>query len=172
MDGYLSKPVMLADLKAMLDTWLPVLASGMHQAVGERITNVDAAPPNPAASGTMAKPVNISVLVALVGDDPATIHDLLLDFRSRAVVIATELSTACEAGAGGRASMLAHKLKSSARSVGALALGELCAEVEAAGKAGKIDALSALNVRFQSEMVRVEEALASMTASRRDRGHP
>ena len=46
-------------------------------------------------------------------------------------------ATACAAGDATRAGVLAHKLKSSARSVGALALGEICAEMEAAGKAGE-----------------------------------
>jgi len=51
---------------------------------------------------------------------------------------------------------LAHKLKSSARSVGALALGELCAEMEKSGKAGDMAALAMLLPRFERELASVE----------------
>jgi HPt (histidine-containing phosphotransfer) domain-containing protein len=57
---------------------------------------------------------------------------------------------------------LAHKLKSSARSVGALALGELCVEIEQAGKAGQIEALAALLPRFEAEMAAVDEYLDAL----------
>ena len=56
----------------------------------------------------------------------------------------------------------AHKLKSSARSVGALALGELCADMEQAGKAGQVEALTALLSRFEAEMAAVDEYLGSL----------
>ncbi|MFT7217106.1 MAG: two-component system sensor histidine kinase/response regulator, partial [Paraglaciecola sp.] len=48
-----------------------------------------------------------------------------------------------------------HKLKSSARSVGALALGELCEEMEQAAKTGKLKALTVLLPRFEAEMTAV-----------------
>ena len=57
----------------------------------------------------------------------------------------------------------AHKLKSSARSVGALALGELCAEMEQAGKAGDMrGALKALLPRFESELAAVDKYIESL----------
>jgi HPt (histidine-containing phosphotransfer) domain-containing protein len=55
----------------------------------------------------------------------------------------------------------AHKLKSSARSVGALALGELCAGMERAGKAGDTEALAVLLPRLELELADVEHYLAS-----------
>lgn len=69
----------------------------------------------PAAPTVLA--VNVSVLAALVGDDPATIREFLTDFRASANTIAAELATACAAGDAAEAAALAHKLKSSARSV-------------------------------------------------------
>ncbi len=138
MDGYLSKPVLLVNLQAMLNKWLPPLPTLV--------------------------PVDVSVLVALVGDDPATIHEFLLDFRASAATIGAELSAACATGQAARAGALAHKLKSSARSVGALALGELCAEMESAGNDGQIAALSRVWPRFEAEMAAVDAALADLTA--------
>jgi HPt (histidine-containing phosphotransfer) domain-containing protein len=54
---------------------------------------------------------------------------------------------------------LAHKLKSSARSVGALVLGELCAELEKTGKAGDNKALALLLPKFDQELAHVERFL-------------
>ena len=56
--------------------------------------------------------------------------------------------------------LIAYKLKSSARSVGALALGELCAGMEQAGKAGDTEALAALLPKFAQELLSVEGFIA------------
>ena len=154
MDDYQSKPTPLAELKAMLEKWLP--------AVVTVAADSSASIAVPAAPTVLA--VNVSVLAALVGDDPATIREFLTDFRASANTIAAELATACAAGDAAEAAALAHKLKSSARSVGALALGELCAEMEAAGQIGQSSALTGLWPRFAMEMATVDAALADLTA--------
>jgi two-component system sensor histidine kinase/response regulator len=48
-----------------------------------------------------------------------------------------------------------RKLKSSARSLGALALGELCKEMEQTAKACKFEALTVLLPHFEAEMTAV-----------------
>ena len=59
---------------------------------------------------------------------------------------------------------VAHRLKSSARAVGALGLGDLCAEMEEAGQAGRLDTLARLWPRFEAEMAAVDKCLeASQT---------
>ena len=145
MDDYLSKPVQLANLKAMLEKWLP---AGARRTV-----------PLPDASALVA--VDVDLLKALVGDDEAVIRDFLHDFRISAAKIAAELKAACNDGQTAQAGALAHKLKSSARSVGALALGELCAAMEQAGKAGDTETLAVLLPKFDAEMAVVDEYLGS-----------
>jgi HPt (histidine-containing phosphotransfer) domain-containing protein len=98
----------------------------------------------------------VDVLKALIGADEAMVREFLHDFRISAVSIAAELRTAWAAGQAAAAGALAHKLKSSARSVGALALGELCAEMEQAGKAGDTETLAALFHEFEQELLSVE----------------
>jgi len=56
----------------------------------------------------------------------------------------------------------AHKLKSSAHSVGALALGELCAQMEQAGKAGDTAALTMLLHRFETKLAAVDKYIAAL----------
>ena len=70
-----------------------------------------------------------------------------------------ELRAACAAGQATAAGAHAHKLKSSARSVGALALGELCAEMEKAGKNADAAALAVLLPQIEQELAKVESYL-------------
>ena len=101
---------------------------------------------------TLEQPVDVSVLQALVGDEEEIIRDFLNDFRQSAENISAQLHQACLSGQATVAGGLAHKLKSSARSVGALALGELCAAMEQSGKAGDMQALLALLTGFEQEL--------------------
>ena len=98
----------------------------------------------------------MNVLKALIGDDGAMIREFLHDFRLSAAKIAAELRAACAANQTEAAGALAHKLKSSSRSVGALALGELCAALEQAGKGGDTSALALLLPKFEQELAGVE----------------
>ena len=153
MDDYLSKPVQLADLKSMLEQWLLTADSSPNSTV---------TPEMPVTPAMAAGPVDVSVLEGLVGNDPAVISEFLRDFRSSSARIAVELRTAFQLGQAAAVSAAAHKLKSSARSVGALVLGELCAEMEQAGKVGDTEALAVLLPRFETEMVIVDEYLSSL----------
>jgi len=157
MDDYLSKPVQLVNLKAMLRKWLPVEVQprSPHDNAG----NIPGFHPGYIFPAPVA--VDVNVLKTLVGNDPTVIHEFLHDFRISATKMAAELKAACNSGQAAAAGALAHKLKSSARSMGALALGELCAAMEQAGKAGDIAALSVLLPKFEAERAAVDEYLDS-----------
>ncbi|MCG2576858.1 MASE4 domain-containing protein [Dechloromonas sp. XY25] len=147
MDDYLSKPVQLADLQAMLKKWLPAAETGPGPAVPQH------------AAGKHVTPVDIDVLKTLVGSDPKLIRELLQLFQTTAAQTAVELKRACASGMAAKVSAEAHKLKSSARSVGAFALGELCAQLEASANSGRNEQLSVLLPRFEEEMAHVETYL-------------
>ncbi len=154
MDDYLSKPVALADLKATLEKWLPVASAPAHSIV---------AADKPALLQTrVAPPADINVLQALIGDDGATLHNLLQDFLSSSAGIAAELRSACAASQPAAARAAAHKLKSSARAIGAFALGELCADIERAGSAGDMAMLAARLPQFDEELASVSVYLSSL----------
>jgi signal transduction histidine kinase/DNA-binding response OmpR family regulator len=167
MDDYLSKPAQLADLQAVLEKWLPAGAEmepdsssdvgrdSSRHASSESREAVGLKPDLPAAS----VPLDVNVLKELVGGDEAVVRNLLHDFRISVEAIAAELRAACAAGQTTAAAAAAHKLKSSSRSVGALALGDLCDEMERAGKNGDTAALATLLPRFEHELVSVERYL-------------
>jgi HPt (histidine-containing phosphotransfer) domain-containing protein len=146
----MSKPLQIADLKAALERWLPPQGAGPGAATGP--------------DGVARTVVDVTVLEALVGDDPAVVLDFLRDFQRSAGAIAQALRAACAAADMSRISTQAHKLKSSACTVGALALGDLCAQIEAAGKAGSEAALRTLVPAFDREFDAVDRFLDSMQA--------
>jgi PAS domain S-box-containing protein len=127
MDDYLSKPLQLADLKSALDKWLP--------------------PPDV---------VNVGVLEQLIGDDPVVIDEFLLAFRASLLQLGGLMIAAQHDGKVAQVTAYAHQLKSSARSVGAIGLGELCARMEAAGNAGDDQAVAGLMPDFEAEVEAVE----------------
>jgi PAS domain S-box-containing protein len=154
MDDYRSKPLPLADLKLVLEQWLPVAHASA--VISDPLTNHarDDGPPSVATP-----PVDVGALKALVGDDPELVHEFLQDFRSSAARIAQDLRAACAARQAKAAADAAHKLKSSAGAVGAYALSDLCAAMEEKGRADDPDALTALLPRFDLEMARVDDCL-------------
>ncbi|MCC2681997.1 MAG: multi-sensor hybrid histidine kinase [Nitrosospira multiformis] len=186
MDDYLSKPVQLSHLKAMLQKWLPSPASTellelAPPSATAQTPSVMPTPPAPATPATpatpeepattgapaifpvAAKPVDVHILEQLVGNDPGVISEFLQDFRVSARKTADELRAAYQAGDAKTAGSIAHKLKSSARSVGALQLGELCAQMEQAGKAGDMTRLNELLPRFESELAAVDGYIGTLT---------
>jgi signal transduction histidine kinase/HPt (histidine-containing phosphotransfer) domain-containing protein/ActR/RegA family two-component response regulator len=144
MDDYLSKPVPLTELKAMLKKWQPVVFSVPFN------TPVEVPDPQPLA-------IDVRVLAALVGDDATVIREFLNDFHTSARQINHQLHTANATGDALAAGALAHQLKSAARSVGAVRLGEICAEMELAGKVADQTTLARLLPVFDTEWTRVED---------------
>jgi len=155
MDDYMSKPIPLADLQILLEKWLPhaKAATGSHATVGGD-ADADAAP--------SSAPLDVQVLSQLVGNDPSVIADFLQSFRDSAARTARELHLAHSAGNASATVAAVHKLKSAARSVGAMRLGNLCADMEQAGSAGQLDALALAFEHFKSEMAVVDNHLAEI----------
>ena len=152
MDDYRSKPAPLAELKSVLEKWMPIAKSAADASVSSTLSAT-------ATQAEMPAPVDVSVLEGLVGDDPELVREFLKDFRGSAAEIASELRAACSTGQTKAAVAAAHKLKSSARAVGASALGVLCEAMEQEGKASDTDALNVLLPRFETEMALVEDYL-------------
>ena len=107
------------------------------------------------------------MLRALVGDDAQTIDELLADYADSAREMATGIGEAFVAGNLGRVAVNAHRLKASSRAVGALALGDLCAELEVASRAGAADAVGTWIGRFADERARVEACLHAVLPMQR-----
>jgi PAS domain S-box-containing protein len=155
MDDYLSKPVQLAQLKAMLDKWQPIIASEPET-------------PNISLTPDRSIVVDVNVLKALIGSDDAVVREFLQDFHTSAATMARALQTSFASGDWAATVALAHQLKSSSRSVGALVLGDLCQSIETAGKGGEALNLAQLLQKFGQELARVDEFLHAFLAKEPD----
>ena len=143
-DGYLSKPVRLAQLRTSIEAWL-----GPAPPVHARRRSAAAAPPA----------VDLDVLAELVGNDPAVIAEVLAAFRESATRSRTEMTRSMANGATAAASEAAHKLKSAARAIGASRLGDLCERIETLATAQKASELRTQLPLFEAEWADVLRSL-------------
>ena len=152
MDDYLSKPLRMADLAPMLNKWLPL----------QMLQSQDIAPlPNQEKSPDLLAIWDAATLGSLVGVNPAIQHSLLRKYLINAEQQVADIILAAEAGEYSAASDVAHALKSSSRSVGALLVGELCQEIERSGQSGDAAQCSALsghlNIAFTNARFEIEQ---------------
>lgn len=157
MDEYLVKPVSLAALGATLERWLPQAHPQPAPAA------LAAAAPAPASARASA--VDIAVLIALVGNDPAVVRELLSDFLASARQLKAQAGQAYEAGDTGKLGAIAHKLKSSSLAVGALALGDACATLETACKGLRKESVAESIAEFNAALIPVEGELVDFLSA-------
>lgn len=132
MDDYLTKPLLLDQLQAMLEKWLP----------------------NP-----IFAVLDQTVLPKQFGQHVELIAQLSRDYQVSAKKTAEEIRAAIVSGDWNALSRCAHSLKSSSRAVGALALGEVCQQLERAGKEAQSDVVQALATEFEQALAAVLNAM-------------
>lgn len=170
-DACIAKPLRYQELYEVVHTlldkrpWRPnETGSGSYPLA----VQAHAAPPCAARAPSVAQAaavvVDVRVLQALVGQNPAVVRGLLAEFQTSAAAIATALEAACAARQVLLVGQLAHKLKSAAYAVGALALGQRCAAMEAAGAAGDTQLLATLWPLFALELQAVHHYLEVLLA--------
>ena len=153
MDEYLTKPLQLHLLKAALGEWLPRgPADTMPAELPEGPRGLQAAPA-----------LDVAVLKGLVGDDPQVVSEFLEDYRASAGRLATELRAARAADNIRQIGAIAHKLKSSSRSVGALVMGDLCAELENACLSGTREGIPHRMLQFEAALHAVDTQIDLLT---------
>jgi CheY-like chemotaxis protein/HPt (histidine-containing phosphotransfer) domain-containing protein len=159
VDDYLTKPVPMRVLLAALNQWMPapVVTAAVAGETPEA-PSLEPAAPSPAGLAVL----DLAVLRHLVGDDEETLRELLGDFVRLARSQANQLHEATGEGRASSVAGIAHRLKSSSRSVGALALGQLCADIEAQAQ-GSLPQQSQLQA-FEAAVVEVEAAIRSHLA--------
>ena len=151
MDEYLTKPVRLDVLGAQLDRWLPRQETAGANA-GQEMPEPAKEPP------ALAPPIfDVSVLSALIGDDQVVIREFLCDYLASSRGLAAETRAAFAARDSSAVAASVHKLKSSSRAVGALALWDLCNRIESAERVADL-------VRMEREMNRFDAVVGATEA--------
>jgi DNA-binding response OmpR family regulator len=135
MDDYLSKPVALPELKAKINSWLA--RSGKLAVDGQPAGAPSQAPSQPAPDGPLLW--DAQALSRLVGENPA-LHQRLIDkFFANAEQQVHSIVQEATAGNMEQAGLVAHTLKSAARTVGAMQLGALCEMIEKSRSSAPIE---------------------------------
>ena len=119
---------------------------------------------NSGIEGTATKPVlDAACMAELRALDPdgkaQLVKRVLATYQASLVKLVDQLRQARTDGAWDQVSRVAHTLKSSSASIGALALSTLCAEIERLLRAGDSAGADALLDRFHAEVARVEIAV-------------
>jgi len=157
MNDIIRKPSSQFDLKTMLEKWLPMNHESLMQ---DSTNNID----NSLAEKHSSAAININTLTALVGDDPEIIKDFLQDFYSSLTTLADAIRAEFNAGDISQMGLKAHTLKSSARSMGALRLGDICNDIEFTSKSSNSitdfnEYLQAFNLEVATVNIALEDLL-------------
>jgi HPt (histidine-containing phosphotransfer) domain-containing protein len=119
---------------------------------------------NPGIEGAAAGPVldaaSMAELRALDPDGKAQlVKRVLATYQASLAKLVDQLRAARADGAWEQVGRVAHTLKSSSASIGALALSSLCADIERLIRAGESAAAEPLLERFHAEVQRVDTAV-------------
>jgi len=114
--------------------------------------------------------LDAQALASLEQLDPTGANKLvsrvLTTYRSSLARLLSQLSTARAQSDHGGMKLVAHTLKSSSASVGALALSALCSSAEQAARDGRHDALPDLLDQLETEAVRVDAAVQKLLSEK------
>ena len=162
MDDFLAKPVEMPKLKAALKRWMPVdvatTDSQQETPIEPNVVEHSKEGDERVADG----PIDPSALKSVFGDDEETFKEILKDFAGPATSNVEEIEAAfAERSADGMAKA-SHKLKSSARSVGANDLADLCQALESAGNAEDWDVIDKEEPRLSSSIQKVVEYINAL----------
>jgi CheY-like chemotaxis protein/HPt (histidine-containing phosphotransfer) domain-containing protein len=157
MNDYLSKPVHLEQLAAMLKSWLPVAAGESFEtgspSAGEGIDHA------------ALDPRVWSHLHARAGADQGAIMGKLIDLFVNDVESRVQaIHVSVENGQARQVAQTTHALKAGCLQVGAITMVELCETLQKAARAGSLDWVDTVVSRLEEEFPRVREALAAERA--------
>jgi HPt (histidine-containing phosphotransfer) domain-containing protein len=110
----------------------------------------------------------------LSGGDPQFLAELIETFLEDAPKLLRQLRAAEGAGDADTVRLVAHSLKANGAELGALALSELCKELEALGRSGRLDGASGLVDQIEVAYRHVEAELraALRVSLEQARGQP
>jgi PAS domain S-box-containing protein len=156
MDDYMSKPIDMKELREKLRRWMPLPTQDIDPITGEILLNT-------AAIGEDDdSPIDESALKSMFGDDPETFKEILVEFISPSRDIIKEIKDGWESRSAEAVQQAAHKLKSSARSIGANGLADLCQALETAGKKTEWETIDSETPKIDSLMNEVAEYINAL----------
>ncbi len=129
MDDFIAKPIQPALMYQKIASWLPEREAGAAAGEAALPRGAGRAAFRPTLAGDPAI-IDLSVLAQLLGYQPQKIRKFAFKFLQTTEAGFTEMETALAAGELQKVRELGHRIKSSARAVGALGMAELCLQLE------------------------------------------
>jgi len=156
MDDYLSKPVQQGEMAAMFRRWDVSLRLASGQTFGQGKDKEE-------FGMTMTHSVKgiVDWLYSSLGDDEEFVQEVLEEFLGTAPDLISRIGSAVAQGDAQALKAEAHALKGSCRTIGAVELATLLAELELAGKSGDIAPTQELSTRLTNEFTRLRFNLES-----------
>lgn len=147
MDDFIAKPIFADQLYLTLTKWVVARPDTEIRPGTEMNENIPAAtlPTVSSAESSTEKPsIDLSILGQIVNNDPNKIRKFALMFLETAGDTLIEMDDAYTREDTTALGHLGHKLKSSAKTVGALGVADICQALEYAGKANDMIELQKL----------------------------
>ncbi|HAR30106.1 MAG TPA: hypothetical protein DCR65_01200 [Gammaproteobacteria bacterium] len=153
-DDYLVKPILLDQLRHLLSVWVPQIERFGAQGSSTTAEEGD----------TRAEPVDGDALARALGsDDEAVLRNLYAEFAAVCSSTVREMQRELAAGRLPAMGMAAHRLKASARLVGAATLADLSDVLESAAMTGNVQAVVAYAHQLYLEAERVLDWIRERT---------
>lgn len=167
MNDFLPKPATDIELTQILVKWLNIANAQIATLASAKASEMPVDPvtdvSNP--SITMSKkddPIfDPAVLIDMLGDNPVVHRKLIDNFLEEAQKAAVEISLANEAHDSDTLIRVSHKLKSSARIVGAIQFANACEALEYAGRNATWGEIQPAQVNFQAAFKRMDVVMAT-----------
>ncbi len=164
MDDYISKPVRWAELRAVLNRW--IVGAAME---AEPIADLTAGEMTPTRDETATGPLDPTVLRSLKRlappDKPQALVELIETFLESTAARLPDLQAAVARGDSKMAAQIAHSLKGSTGSFGALRLSGLLGQLEALSKSGALQNAGAQLAEIEAEYERMRLAFEQELAA-------
>jgi PAS domain S-box-containing protein len=141
VDEYLVKPALLHDFKKLLNHYVPGTPPTSSSTPIQTATLVE----------TEDAHLDINILRELVGAEDKIVLEFLSDYLRSAYVLQSEMTSSFRSLDFDSLGNIAHKLKSSSRTVGALGLGRICELIEYNSQQQRLDELDSAYLSFQKE---------------------
>jgi len=153
MDDYITKPVRLEGVAAILKRWVTKAATD-----GAATDHTEAASedglPDP------LDPSQVELLRSLDNGDGTVLREIVEQYLAQTAEGRGELLRVAGEGDAAALERAAHLLRGASANIGASALAALCAEMETQSRLARLDVAAGLVEQFDTEFSRVREALA------------
>lgn len=160
MDDYVTKPVKSEALSVLLHKWLhalPDISPGVSRVDADAGLSLLATPPPALDAGLLAA---LQELGESIGPD--SLSELMAHFVQDTTASLDALRVATRTGNAEALARVAHSLKGSSATIGALGMADLCATLQALGRRGAITEAAPCVEQLSCEFIRVRHTCTAI----------